>query len=170
MQAWDVYDARQQQVDYWSGCDAVGNCKIAQVDDMSSFWSWMQTELVEEAFTPANNSGAPPVAQILTQFPDNDFTIKWYPRYVGPATSNVLLGSIRIRQLRVEKNKGCHVSQLYGHAYPDCFGPYGSGQRSTVTYAPRYAPSYLSSCYIWQDEEETKQGALLGDQSTYGGD
>lgn len=170
MQAWDVYDARQQQVDYWSGCDADGNCKIAQVDDMSSFWNWMQTELVEQAFTPANNSGAPPVATILTQFPQNDFTIKWYPRFVGPATSNVLLGSIRIRQLRVERNKGCHVSQLFGHAYPDCFGPYGSEQRSTVAYAPRYAPSYLSSCYVWQNEEKTKQGALLGDQSTYGGD
>eukprot|EP00419_Tripos_fusus_P056551 CAMPEP_0172922906 /NCGR_PEP_ID=MMETSP1075-20121228/208747_1 /TAXON_ID=2916 /ORGANISM="Ceratium fusus, Strain PA161109" /LENGTH=303 /DNA_ID=CAMNT_0013783293 /DNA_START=35 /DNA_END=943 /DNA_ORIENTATION=+ len=168
MQAWDVYDARQQQVDYWSGCDADGNCKIAKVDDMSSFWNWMQTELVEQAFT--NNSGAPRVAEILTEFPNNDFTLKWHPRFVGPGRSSVFLGSIRVRQLRVEKNKGCQVSQLFGHTYPDCFGPYGSGQRSTTKYAPRYVPSYLSSCYVWRNEGETKQGALLGDQSNYGGD
>jgi len=169
IQSRTVFDARDEQVNYWSGCTATGECRIKEVDDISSFWHWMQEELVPRAFTDYTST-PPDIAHISTPYPNNEFPLSWSPRFVGPQMSNALLGTIRVRQLRVRPNVGCEVSKLVSHVFPDCFGPFAVGWKSNVKYMPRFGPTYLEQAFTWQDEEETRQVPMLGTMGTYGGD
>ncbi|CAK0877884.1 unnamed protein product [Prorocentrum cordatum] len=84
--------------------------------------------------------------------------------------SNVMLGSVRLRQLRVSKNTGCHVSKLAAHVFPNCYASYSDSYRSNVTYAPRFGPTYLKSAFAWKDASETNQISIRGSLNTYGAD
>merc|ERR1740138_1424776 len=96
LQSTDVFNARLEQVDYWSGCDATGKCKIKEVTDMATYWDFMMNEFVPRAFTVGGEyPDAPKVAEIMTTFGGNDFSIAWSPRFVGPQKSNLLLGTVR---------------------------------------------------------------------------
>ena len=39
----DVFESRIEQLDYWRGCDTDGNCRIQRVENVESFWTWMQS-------------------------------------------------------------------------------------------------------------------------------
>lgn len=86
------------------------------MENVESFWSWMQKELVPLAYT--DDLEAPMVAEIETVFPMSDFPLFWSPRYLSDTRSTVLLGSLRMRQLRVQPNSGCSVTALVQHVYP----------------------------------------------------
>jgi len=156
----DTFTARQQQQDYWSGCVGSDVCRINKVKDIDSFWHFMRDDLLGLAFTEYEDP-PPPVANILTTFPANDFPMIWNPRYIGPQRSDVALGTIRVRQLRVEKNTGCQVSKLYSHLFPECYAPYSYASRSEWSYMPRFAPTYLEDSYVYQPSSETVQAPYL---------
>ncbi|CAK9028033.1 Polycystin-2 (Polycystic kidney disease 2 protein homolog) [Durusdinium trenchii] len=155
LQSQDVFESRIEQLDYWRGCDTDGNCRIQKVEDVASFWTWMQTELVPLAYT--DDVDAPKVAQIETVFPNSNFPLYWSPRYLSDTRSTVLLGSLRMRQLRVQPNVGCSVTALVQHVYPDCYSTYDVSRQSQEPYDPRFAPTYLTKAYRWQPVEETQQ-------------
>lgn len=165
----DTYNCRLFQTSYWGGCDAVGeNCKISNVHDIQSFWAWMGEELLRNAFTtPAQST---PVATIATVFPDSFFALNWNPRFLGADRSSLLLGSIRIRQNRIQANGGCAVSSLIRHVFPDCYGDYSDAFQDQSSYVPNNAPSYLSSAYQWVPAKTTRQVTVPGQHGTYGGD
>lgn len=163
-----VYQARKEQLDYWGGCDPNGFCKIELVTDMKSLWHWMKHEFVPTAFT-SYPVKPPIVANIETTFPGNEFTLHFHPRFVGPARNTVLLGSIRMRALRVQKNKGCHVSKLFSHVFPDCYGQYSNSYESKAVYRPRFVPTYLEDAYKYVDAKETNQISILGQMAEYPG-
>jgi len=172
MQTTSVYYARQDQLSYWGGCNAeTGDCNIKQVKDMASFWGWMSDELIPRAFTEYNPE-APRVANISTVFPNNDFPMTWSPRFTGPNRANLLLGSIRLKQLRVKRNTGCEVSRLYQHVFPDCFGRYSQSDQSDENYRPRFVPTYLKGAFEYTEadgEDGTQQIGIDGAMGSYPG-
>mmetsp|Transcript_44913 Transcript_44913/g.80918 ORF Transcript_44913/g.80918 Transcript_44913/m.80918 type:complete len:1095 (-) Transcript_44913:255-3539(-) len=161
-----VYEARKEQLDYWGGCNVHGDCDLHQVNDMNSFWSWMRGHLVDRTFTPYDY---PEIADIETTFSNNDFTLHFHPRFFGPIRSTVLLGTVRLRALRVQKNAGCKVSKMFAHAFPDCYGQYSEGFESKDTYSPRFIPTYLMGAFDYSDAEKTKQITTPGKMATYPG-
>eukprot|EP00401_Gymnodinium_catenatum_P024880 CAMPEP_0117467730 /NCGR_PEP_ID=MMETSP0784-20121206/5806_1 /TAXON_ID=39447 /ORGANISM="" /LENGTH=885 /DNA_ID=CAMNT_0005261707 /DNA_START=23 /DNA_END=2680 /DNA_ORIENTATION=+ len=162
-----VYQARNDQLQYWGGC--VGNhCRIHEVNDVNSFWQWMSNDFVNLAFTKFDYM--PKVANLTTYFPDNDFSITMSPRFVGHDFSNVLLGTIRIRQARVLADTGCENSKLFSHAYPTCYGRYSADTRSKESYASRFAPFYLMGAFDWKDTDVTQQTGINGELGSYSGD
>jgi hypothetical protein len=158
LQSPDVYESKRQQTDYWLGCDASG-CAIDSVKDITSFWRWSQKDLLEKAF-PQVPPPEVPVANITTAFQGNAYSIVYQPRMVGETNTNILLGTIRARQLRVRENQGCEVSSLYRHAFPDCYSTFDGEIQSTEGYDTRYTPTYLLECYKWSaaTPETTKRG------------
>lgn len=168
LQSRTVYETRQEQLNYWGGCDSVGTCKLETVRDVGTFWSWMQNDFVPLAFTPT--SGYPRVANITTTYKNSDFPIVQSPRFVGQTMSNLLLGNIRIRQLRVQNNQGCEVASLFRHIFPDCYGAFDARWQSTIFYAKRFTPTYLHPCYKWQSAESTRQVMTEGHMGSYPGD
>mmetsp|Transcript_39512 Transcript_39512/g.80833 ORF Transcript_39512/g.80833 Transcript_39512/m.80833 type:complete len:894 (+) Transcript_39512:41-2722(+) len=167
LQSQDVFESRIEQLDYWRGCDTDGNCRIQKVENIQSFWSWMQEELLPLAYT--DDVGAPIVAQIDTVFPNSQFPLKWSPRYLSDTRSTVLLGALRMRQLRVQPNTGCSVTALVKHVYADCYSTYDETRESQAAYDPRFAPTYLIKAYQWRPVEETQQIAIRGAAATYSG-
>jgi len=164
-----VFSARDEQQMYWSGCDSLGACTINKVISVQSFWEFMHKDLVDFSFTEYAEP-AQKVADIFTLFPNNDFKLTWHPRFIGSKKSNVVLGTVRVRQLRVEKNAGCQVSKLYSHIFPDCYGPYTETSKSTATFRPRFAPTYIANSYDYKDSLFTEQASIAGKLADYGGD
>jgi len=168
MQSMNVFEARKEQLEYWGGCNAEGMCKLREVNDVTSFWDWMNNELIPNAFT--HYEYAPKVANITTAVGNNDFSLTWSPRFVGPAMTNMLLGAIRIRGMRVTANKGCEVSKLYSHVFHECYGTFKQKFQSKKFYAPRFAPTYLRDTFSWKDAAFTQQTTISGTMNSYPGD
>jgi hypothetical protein len=167
MQSTSVYNARQDQLDYWGGCNKEsGDCRLRQVRDQASFWAWMKTELVPKAFTHYDPV-APKVANITTAFPANDFPLQWSPRFIGPTRSNILLGTLRLKQLRVKKDVGCEVSKLYQHVFPNCYGRFGTANEDQDDYRPRFVPTYLFDAYTYKEKEDTEMITIDGKMGSY---
>jgi hypothetical protein len=164
-----VFEARNAELNYWGGCNLeTGDCTIKEAKDMASFWSWMSNEFVPKAFTEYTPT-APEVAQIQTTFSSNEFPLTWSPRFIGPNRANLLLGTVRVKQLRVKKNMGCEVSSLYAHVFPDCYGKFTSVSEDRENFRPRFVPSYLTGAYKYQSATETTQISQVGEQSEYPG-
>lgn len=169
MQSLTVYEARQDQLNYWGGCDLEsGDCTIKQAKDLKSFWNWMSGEFIQKAFTEYTPS-APEVAKIQTTFPGNGFSLSWSPRFVGPSRSSLLLGTVRLKQYRVKKNTGCEVSKLYAHVFPDCYAKFSSAAEDKENFRPRFVPTYLKGAYQHSEAADTMQTKILGDASEYPG-
>jgi len=164
-----IFDAREEQELYWSGCDATSTCNINKVNSFNTFWSYMIDDFVGFAFTEYEDDSQI-VASMSTGFANNDFDLTWSPRFVGPQQASVLLGPPRVRQLRVTKNGGCQVSKYYQHIFPDCYGPYMENTKSTATFKPRFAPSYIADAFEWKSEAFTGQALTEGNRADYGGD
>eukprot|EP00928_Gymnodinium_smaydae_P013239 TRINITY_DN14848_c0_g1_i1.p1 TRINITY_DN14848_c0_g1~~TRINITY_DN14848_c0_g1_i1.p1 ORF type:complete len:893 (-),score=226.67 TRINITY_DN14848_c0_g1_i1:79-2757(-) len=163
----EVFHSRQEQYDYWRGCDGVNEiCQLDRIRDVKTFWHWMTNDLIALAFT--KYAFAPRVANLTTAFPNNNFPLTMSPRFIGPDMSTLLLGTLRLRQLRVQKNVGCKNSMLISHVYPDCYAAYSEVVESDVKYSSRFAPTYLADAFTWIPGEETKQQSLLGKLTSYG--
>lgn len=167
LQSRNVYEARQEQLDYWQGCDGI-TCAIHSVKDIASFWNWVRQDFVVLAF-PNYAVSIAAVANLTKSFAANDFPITMSPRFVGPGGASILLGSVRMRQLRVKRNVGCTNSQLVKHVFPDCYPKYSAAVESQDTYSSKFAPYYLMSAFEWQDITETHQSQMRGQLNTYPG-
>lgn len=169
LQSRDVFESRKEQLDYWGGCDKSGTCEIRQVSDIVTFWNWTRQTFIPAAFT--QYPSPPKIASIATLFAEApDFTITWSPRFVGPTMTNAVLGSMRMRQVRVQDGEGCKVSKLYSHTFPECFGAFNAGYQSMMNFGKRYCPTYLRSAFAFQSAKETNQVSQSGSMASYPGD
>mmetsp|Transcript_66350 Transcript_66350/g.158729 ORF Transcript_66350/g.158729 Transcript_66350/m.158729 type:complete len:932 (-) Transcript_66350:120-2915(-) len=175
VQSHEVFYTRQEQLEYWRSCDSEGsNCQIREVQDITSFWEWTQNEFIPRAFTqyPATEEypkGYPIIANISTVFPESGFGLHFSPRFVGEQRNNALLGTIRMRQIRVQKNAGCKVSKLFEHVYPDCYSTFAEDYQSTTEYWSRFVPTYLRDAFVYRDDMDTRQIELAGEMAGYPG-
>jgi hypothetical protein len=176
LQSESVYECRLQQRDYWLGCTPHG-CAVDRVNDLGSFWRWMSEDFIEKSFPTGVPPPARPLADITTSFKNNQYSIANSPRMVGETNTNVLLGAIRVRQLRVKKQQGCKVSALFQHVFPDCYPAFSPEVKSSESFGTRYTPTYLLPAYDWLPAEETTGHAdytlgspLAGALARYPGD
>jgi hypothetical protein len=80
-----------------------------------------------------------------TVFDNNSFGLKYSPRPLNQLTTTTLLGKIRIRQLRVQVNKGCKVSSYFSHIFPNCKGVYKQAYHSEEKYISSETARALST-------------------------
>jgi hypothetical protein len=165
LQSEAVYESRRQQQDYWLGCTAT-SCSTESVVDMGTFWDWMKNDLIERAF-PDVEPLEKPIANITTSFttngyPTNGYVIVNNPRMVGSTNTEVLLGAIRVRQLRVTKDVGCEVSALFAHVFPHCYAEFSDTVQSFERFSTRYTPTYLLPSFEWRQAEDTLGAPMRG--------
>lgn len=166
-----LYESRRQQLDYWGSCTrtATGRaCKINDVNDISSLNIWLRDELTPKAFTFRDKY--PSVVNATSVFRMQDGIMDWKPRYVGDTSTSVLVGVVRIRQLRVQYNKGCKILEDFQQVQTDCFPAYSDAYQSKISWAPEWTPGYLLHHFAWIPANITRQMPMLGYHGSYPGD
>jgi hypothetical protein len=168
-----LFDARQQQLGYWSGCRKTSSgdvCEIDQIKDTGSLMTWLREELVPKTFEEFDVY--PSVVNASSIFRLQDGTMAWSPRYAGDTKTAVIMGAVRLRQLRVQFNKDCAIDQLYlqNGIHADCFPQFSEGVQSKVSWAPRWTPEYLMPQYRWFPANYTQQPDMIGYHGVYPGD
>lgn len=168
MQSPELIAVRTMQRNYWGGCTE-DDCRFKLVQDQSSFWNWVENDFVKLAYTPSAQYDHP-IARLDTTFPHNGFKISWSPRYITDET-NILIGSIRVRQVRVRGNKdgglGCIPSAMYRHLFTECFPGFDVTNEDRNPYYGDYTPSYTRPCFTWRDGAESLAVPITGNASTY---
>lgn len=165
----DLYESRRQQMDYWAGCHRaeVGRtCTVDSVKDIGSLMEWLRNDFVPKAFTFKDTY--PSIVDSPSIFRLQDKTMHWMPRYIGDTKTAVLLGAIRLRQLRVIYNKDC---VMFGEeVQSECFPAFETGLQSKLPWAPAWTPDYLRMHYEWHRANKTEQPPMVGFQAEYPGD
>lgn len=162
-----LYKINSQQLHYWTGCDDGSACSINNVVDANSLMMWLRDDFTPLAFVEAQYY--PSVAMSTSVFRLDPGTMQWLPRYVGDTQASVVLGVIRIRQLRTQRNKGCTILASLSSVQSNCYGPYTELYQSKLSWAPAWTPGYLLDQYTWRDANLTLQRKMDGTHGTYPG-
>ncbi|CAE8619310.1 unnamed protein product [Polarella glacialis] len=167
----DLYSSRRQQLDYWGGCTIQGatrKCKIDEVKDVPTLMEWLRDDFSPKAF--AEHDLYPSVVMSPSAFRLQKGTMPWKPRYVGDTRTSVLIGAIRMRQVRVQYSKDCTILPQFMSLVKDCFADYNDGIQSRLSWAPAFSPPHLSPHYKFQMANLTQQRPMAGKYATYPGD
>ncbi|CAD7939221.1 unnamed protein product [Amoebophrya sp. A120] len=177
----DAFLAREEQLKFWQGCNSTTpetarefregiyeKCDVETVVDIKTFWTWLDMKFVPLAFTPQPEYEKG-FAERITSFDSNSFKIGLNPRLIGDPhrPANLLLGLIRMRQVRVQKNQGCTVSSLFSHIFSDCRALFKEAHQSTSDFSSSEAPTYTLKNYQWKTDESTGATAIAGQFSEY---
>ncbi|KAF4707507.1 Polycystic kidney disease [Perkinsus olseni] len=167
------HETREHQLRYWASCSkGATKCGIRSVTDVRTFWSWMVDDLIQlsevqplEKHAPAfmmngqaeDVTRAENIRSMQTTFPSNDFTVNHRAAVLsGPSAFTIILGPIRVRQLRVDKNKGCDVSKLYRQLISNCYSKFTEGHtESREFFGSSQTPSYIIPAFEWADASQT---------------
>lgn len=169
--AGDLFSSRRQQLDYWGGCNMQGEtriCRIDSVKDIPTLMDWLRDDFAPLAFT--DKTEYPSVVESTSVFRMQDGTMYWTPRYVGDTQTSVLIGSIRLRQVRVQYSKDCSILSEFQGIVDDCFADYNDNIQSRLPWAPAWTPEYLKEHYEWRSSNATEQRPYYGRYATYPGD
>mmetsp|Transcript_34526 Transcript_34526/g.82819 ORF Transcript_34526/g.82819 Transcript_34526/m.82819 type:complete len:839 (+) Transcript_34526:56-2572(+) len=170
--AGDLYSSRRQQLDYWGGCTmqaTTRNCKINDVKGIPSLLQWLRDDFVPLAFT--DRTEYPSVVMSPSVFRLQDGTMHWTPRYVGDTQTSVLIGTIRMRQVRVQYSQACSIlDELNDIGVTDCFADYSDAVQSRLPWAPAWTPIHLKDHYQFRSANVTEQREFVGRYAVYPGD
>lgn len=169
--AGDLYSSRRQQLDYWGGCTMQAtsrHCKVNDVKDVHSLMTWLVDDFVPLAFT--DRTEYPSVVKSPSVYRLQDETPHWTPRYVGDTQTSVLIGTIRMRQVRVQYYKACSILDDLASIVTDCFADFSEAVQSTMSWAPAWTPQHLKDHYDWKSAFLTEQRPIVGRYATYPGD
>jgi len=170
--AGDLYSSRRQQLDYWGGCTmqaTTRNCKVNDVKDIPSLLSWLRDDFIPLAFT--DRTEYPSVVMSPSVFRLQDGTMHWTPRYVGDTQTSVLIGTIRMRQVRVQYSQACSIlDELNDIGVTDCFADYSDAVQSRLPWAPAWTPLHLKDHYQFRSANVTEQREFVGRYAVYPGD
>jgi len=162
--AGDLYSSRRQQLDYWGGCTmqaTTRNCKVNDVKDIPSLLSWLRDDFIPLAFT--DRTEYPSVVMSPSVFRLQDGTMHWTPRYVGDTQTSVLIGTIRMRQVRVQYSQACSIlDELNDIGVTDCFADYSDAVQSRLPWAPAWTPLHLKDHYQFRSANVTEQREFVG--------
>jgi len=167
----DLFESRRQQLDYWAGCRydvGLRSCSVDGVRDATDLMAWLREDLAPKAFTFQDEY--PSVVESPSIFTLQDQTMHWKPRYVGDTRTSVLLGAVRIRQLRVQYNVDCGILPDLLSVESDCFPRFSNGVQSTFSWAPAWTPSNITPYYQWHSANKTEQIPITGYHGEYPGD
>jgi hypothetical protein len=166
------------QSDLWfSGVDSVNNAE--------SFWSWLSGDFINITFS--SNSPLVDVSEAVNAPPEwlsmsasssesyvslyglfgvNSENAGWAPHLIGPYpfNENVLLGSVRLRQLSVLNSTGdCFYTER-------CFPRFREGLQDKSKFIRAGTPESIASAFIWQQANRTQQSTIDGRYGRYPGD
>ncbi|CAD7959343.1 unnamed protein product [Amoebophrya sp. A120] len=154
-------EARNQQERYWGGCEAKrGSCKIDDVKDGSTLLVFLQETIIPKLFTDQPEYYALTTSESTANslYTLNSDSVPWLPRYCGDTKTIVMLGNTRVRQLRVQKNRGCNVRTEFaglkigkGGAVDEtpiaCYPPFSEEVESQLTYPAKHVPAIVKDFY-----------------------
>jgi hypothetical protein len=168
-----LYDAREHELAFWSGCRRTStgqSCQTDAVKDTDSLQDWLREQFVPKTFQEFNVY--PSVVNASSVFRLQDGTMAWSPRYAGDTKTSVIIGAVRLRQLRVQYNRDCLIKQLYidEGIQTDCFPKFSEDVQSKTTWAPRWTPEYLAPQFQWYPSDFTQQSTMVGYHGVYPGD
>lgn len=171
----NVYEARRQQLDYWGGCRrgytgtrGEGGCAYQDIQNRDDLMDWMVNDMAPKAFTDKDIYEG--LVNYTSVYRLQKGIAPWSPRYVGDTKSNLLIGTIRVRQLRVQYNKGCTVKAEYAEVQEDCFAPFSGDVQSRFSWAPTWTPGHLVDYFQWTSANKTLMPLVTGEHGTYPGD
>mmetsp|Transcript_15170 Transcript_15170/g.34569 ORF Transcript_15170/g.34569 Transcript_15170/m.34569 type:complete len:943 (-) Transcript_15170:60-2888(-) len=171
-----LFEARRQQLDYWGDCRpdedgfrGKGPCDIHNVQDADSLWTWLKDSLAPKAFTERELYSE--IVSSPSLYRISEGTNAWAPRYAGDTRTSVIVGAIRIRQLRVQYNpKDCEILEEWKGIHEDCFPRFSDGVQSRLSWAPTWTPEHLIHHYEWSANKNTEQTWMSGYNGQYPGD
>mmetsp|Transcript_25474 Transcript_25474/g.59309 ORF Transcript_25474/g.59309 Transcript_25474/m.59309 type:complete len:937 (+) Transcript_25474:105-2915(+) len=170
-----LFEARRQQLDYWGDCRpdedgfrGEGHCDIDNVGDASSLFTWMKDSLAPKAFTDRELYSE--IVSSPSLYRISEGTNAWAPRYAGDTRTSVIVGAIRIRQLRVQYNKDCEILDEWQEIHEDCFPQFSDEVQSRLSWAPTWTPDHLQHHYLWSAANVTEQTWMSGYNGKYPGD
>uniref|UniRef100_A0A6U6PXZ4 Uncharacterized protein n=1 Tax=Zooxanthella nutricula TaxID=1333877 RepID=A0A6U6PXZ4_9DINO len=166
----EIFESRRQQLDYWGGCNRTMDgrvCSIDEVYDHASLMTWLKEDLSPKAFTEQQEYQ--PIASAVSLFRLQSGAVPWRPRYIGDTKTSILVGAIRIRQLRVQYNLDCSILEDYQDIHKDCFPRYSPGVESRLKWHPVWAPDQVKPHYKHYNANETGQGDVVGAFGVYPG-
>jgi hypothetical protein len=100
---------------------------LANVHSITTFWDYMHRTIMPGLYgnsTPTwemMGDGGPPKLLPLDNF-------------------NLLLGAMRLRTVRIQKNKDCGVSETFQRFFDKCYGEYSDDAEDRAMYGPPIAP------------------------------
>lgn len=171
-----LYESRRQQLDYWGDCRVTRapdgtktrKCTMDDVKDPVSLTAWLRSTFVPKAFDkelyPAINNATASIYRLQGGTP------AWMPRYVGDTKTSVLVGAVRLRQLRVFAPSECSVIDEFKDLEEDCLPQFSEGYQSKQSWAPTWTPTYLKVHYRWWSRNKTNQAPMQGLYGSYPGD
>eukprot|EP00929_Paragymnodinium_shiwhaense_P060340 TRINITY_DN30147_c0_g1_i1.p1 TRINITY_DN30147_c0_g1~~TRINITY_DN30147_c0_g1_i1.p1 ORF type:complete len:839 (-),score=225.99 TRINITY_DN30147_c0_g1_i1:143-2659(-) len=167
-----LYEAGRQQLDYWGDCKrgigggrGEGGCKIDEVANTEDFMHWMKDDFIPKAFTAADLYE--PMGDSTSLFRLQKGIANWKPRYVGDTMTAIMLGVMRVRQLRVQYNKDCVIKDEHKDIHKDCFPAFSERFQSRLPWAPTWTPEHLKQHFVWMPAKWTKMTTALGQHGEY---
>jgi hypothetical protein len=176
----DVFDMQRQQFEYWAGCtnrpaptDTVyvtKGCDLFDVKDVSDISPWIRQNFIPKAFTEADQYQT--IVESPSIFRLHEGTTAWQPRYIGDTHTTILVGEIRLRQVRVQRilAEDCPFIEELHTEQPDCFPAFTDGLQSKLSWAPTWTPEHLRHHYKWARANYTMQTPTIGYHGVYPGD
>jgi hypothetical protein len=172
---WDAVSIDQRQ--YWSsGLES-------RITNTSTVYDWLLSDLISRVYSQDTDYGdptamtTPPDGWLLMDSATSYASVKsqgmfdisstspgWEGHYTGgvPFVSNVLLGSVRVRQVSVVPEVGCGFS---ASCYPD----YSPAREEREKPIPSGISQSARSAYTWRPANYTLQPELRGHLNTYPG-
>jgi hypothetical protein len=191
-----VYEMQSQQFEYWADCKQrqpssresaviTDGCTFYDVKDVSNIGPWIREAFMPKAFT--ERSLFPTIVEVPSILRLHQDTTAWQPRYIGDTQTTVLVGAIRLRQLRTQKIKAeeCpFLEQLKTAVSGDsgvaasgnsgvvdaCYPPFTESKQSKVVWNPKETPAHLHHHYKFFKANATMQTTMQGYHGTYPGD
>jgi len=173
----DVFDSQRQQFEYWAGCNnrpaptdsvyVTEGCSFFDVKDVQGISPYIRETFAPKAFTAKDEF--PKLVESPSIFRLSEGTTSWSPRYVGDTDITVLIGAIRIRQLRVQRviALDCPMLEELKDLQPDCFPAYSVGLESKRSWAPTWTPDHLRVHYEHSKGNLTDQTEFKGFHASY---
>jgi hypothetical protein len=166
------YETREQQLAFWQICAkpvdmGVPACSLRD-NTAAGFYGYLK-----DVFVPTIFNGIESYPEMFDQdflYDLDEKSVEWAPRYLGDTNTTVLLGLVKMRQLRVVPNQGCTLPLNMTEIHPRCYGPFFSEYQSYMMYAKKKTPRSIMPCYKWRPQNETEMQEMIGSFGEYPGE
>jgi hypothetical protein len=166
------HEQREQQLNFWNICSRVPGERLPHctlpTNDADGFYQYMR-----ETFTPTifgDTEVFPNMTSVDFLYDLDENSQTWRPRYLGDTETIVLLGVVRVRQVRILPNRGCTVPENLTEVHPRCYSRFTEERQSRKFYAKRRIPKYIQNSYVWQQRNVTEMIPITGTYGSYPGD
>lgn len=105
---------------------------LSHVTSITSFWEYMDRTIM-----PGLYGNSTPTWEMVNEGP---------PKLLPLDNYNLLLGAMRLRTVRIQKNQNCGVSETFQRFFQKCYGEYSQDAEDRGGYGPAAAP------FKWSDD------------------